>query len=169
MNNKLSESTHWRTMRKMVFKPLMTYENIDISQYNLYNVTCYSVLGAEVQGSNVKCETANNYTPFVYSDTYDVYEVPKKSNSQSYNGVEGEFLTFAHDTTNDYWLMTDLEYKIDKEKTLNSTYLTTEITYSPWGYYSISIEDYGHSGSFQKMKSGTKCTNRGCWKKKSRI
>ena len=159
MNNKLSNSTHWRTMRNMVFTPLMTYEKIDVKNYDLFHVTCYSALGAEVQGSNVKCHTSNGYTPFVYDDVYDIYEVPKKSNSKSYNGVEGEFLTFAHDTTNDYWLMADLEYKIDKKTTLDTTYLTASVEYSPWGYYSISVEDYGHSGNFQKMKSGTKCTN----------
>ena len=92
------------------------------------------------------------YSPFVYSDEYDIYMVSKKTNSTSYNGVEGKFLVFAHDKTYDYWCMTDFVYEVDKAITKETGFLTTYVTFSPWGYYSISAEDNGHRGSFQKFK-----------------
>lgn len=157
--NKLADSTHWRHMRELVFNPLMDFEGIDSHDYDMYNVKCFDSLGAELQGYNVSCVTANGFSPFVYSDEYDNYLVPKKTNSKSYNGIEGDFLLFSHDKTYDYYLMADFIYKIDKAKSLEVTFLTSSVKIVPWGYYNISVEDYGHKGTFQKFKVGTKCTN----------
>ena len=55
INNKpqLHKTVHWRRL-KSIIRELFKKENIDINEYNIDHITCYSTFGYELKGKNVK-------------------------------------------------------------------------------------------------------------------
>jgi hypothetical protein len=67
---------------------------------------------------------------------YDIFEIPKITA----RSLEGKFIMFAHNTSFDYWIITDFTYSIDVERSKKESSLYDSVVYKPYGSYDISTD-----------------------------
>lgn len=154
----LQNTVHWRGMKNL-FYTLCTYEHIDPNGYNFNNICCYSCVGEELQGTNVKYPSIHHGNScFVYDNEYDMFEVPAKSYDVSINkfSYTGDYLFLAHDKSFDYWLFGKMSYEVDLDSTATQQALIDQASFAAYGQYKVTFTDI-HDFSFVKETAGPDC------------
>lgn len=114
-------------------------------------------MGKELQGRNVKYFTNRKFACYVDDNKYDIFEVPKTSNIRP---AYGDFLVLAYDSSFDYWVLSDMNVKLNEKATKeleSSIYETVKI--DPYGYYSFGNEV--NPTSVRKIAKGGTAENGG--------
>ena len=132
----LAQRTHWRRLKELL-SFLSKIEKVQLSDYNSNNICCYSCLGDELTGVNVKFQTVGGMSCWVSDNSYDVYEVPSYTNTTK---MCGDFLFLAHNTSFDYWLFGEMTYRISTAKTASNKVLYETAYYVPYGTYTVFDE-----------------------------
>lgn len=133
----LAQRTHWKKFRELL-ESLSRIENVHLSDYNSKDICCYTCLGDELLGVNVKFQTNGGMSCWVDDNTYDVYEIPAYSNTSK---MCGEFLYLAHNVSFDYWLFGEMTYRINRGKTAANKTLYETAYYIPYGAYTLYDEN----------------------------
>lgn len=129
----LHKRTHWQTFRSAISE-MCVYEKIDISVYDVTNVTCYTCTGNELKGKNVTFTTAENRSCWVSNNNYEMYEIPAKNNSGKYPFI-GKFLFLSHNVNFDYWIFGDMKAELISEH----SDVLENYKINPFGRYTITI------------------------------
>ena len=77
-----------------------------------------------------------------------MFEIPRKTTKS----LEGKFAMLAHNTSFDYWVLTNFTYSINIEESKEKKALCDIITFTPYGTYDISTD--GHKQIISKRESG---------------
>ena len=114
----LHKATHFRRLRAVI-NAMAKKANVNISKYNLENMTCYRTNGENMLGKNTELRNFKNvYSCFVADNDYEIYECPNFRNKEK--GI-GNFLMIAHNTSFNYWMMIIMDYKVTVKN--NKTYV----------------------------------------------
>jgi len=145
----LEQRAHWRRVREVITE-IAKYEDINIQNYDLFNIRAYDYVGNGMAGTNVSYNTDNGRSIFVEDNKYDIYEVPKITNDD--NSPFGEFIFFIHDTSFDYYLFGIMTVSLNKSSSLANKIVTEKVHYKNYGKYMITYEE--HNNNINKVEFG---------------
>jgi len=135
----LYKRAHFRRAREVITE-IAKNENINIHNYDLFNIRVYDAFGQSVAGKNVSYNTDNGRAIFVEDNKYDIFEVPKNTNVK--DSPYGEFIFFIHNTSYDYYMLGILRVTLDEYATKSKKIVTEAVKYNNCGQYLISYEKH---------------------------
>jgi len=106
--------------------------------YDAFHIKCYNTVGQEMLGKNVINHTKTHRSIFVSDNRYEIFEIPEITNI----GIEyGRYLMLIHNTSFDYWVLTDFEITGNTRHTERGNYFEEFAEFAPYGIYDISLSD----------------------------
>lgn len=143
----LHKTVHWRKFKE-ILKNLCNYEQINLNSYCTDNIICYTTTGDTFQGRNVNYKNKNNYSCFVSNNTYDIFEIASKGNSQK---NFGEYLFVAHNKNFNYWLFGKISDKLNVRKTKEQNRVIENVIIDCFGYYEIVFKSFNEIKIFKSI------------------